>query len=210
MADSFRNVRLSTRVETGAQGGPGFKTTIIETASGAEFRNIAWSRQRGRWDVGYTDDHKKIQELIAFFQVMRGRAYGFRFRDWSDYHVDNVFAVGDGATKVFQAAKVYKVGTYAHSRVLTRLVAPVDVTVVMPEPEEEEPPYVVPGHTTDIETGKITFSAALPIGATVAIKCQFDVPVRFDIDDLPVTMITQTVSRLDSVPLVERRENDNT
>lgn len=201
---SFKNVRISTRVELGAQGGPGFKTTIIETSSGDEYRNIDWSRQRGRWEIGYTDNMEIIEEIIAFFQVMRGRAYGFRFRDWSDYKVDNVIAVGDGETKEFQAAKVYQVDESAQFiRPLTRLDG---ATVVLIDDNDTE---VAATPMIDENTGKITFSVAPPTGYKVKLKGQFDVPVRFDTDELPVTMLTQNVARIESVPIIEIRDRQH-
>lgn len=193
---SFHNVRLSDRVLVGATGGPGFKTSIVETASGDEFRNIQWSRQRGHWNIGYTDDHAKIKEIVSFFHARRGRAYGFRFKDWSDYQVDCDFAAGDGETTEFQALKVYGEASYAFRRPLTRLVAPVTVTV----------DGVPAGPAIDVDTGKIVFGVAPADGAVLHIKCEFDVPVRFDIDDLSTTMITKGLSSLDSVPVIEIRD----
>ena len=195
--DSFHNVRLSKRIETGVSGGPGFKTSIIETSSGDEYRNVEWSRVRGRWTIAYTNDHRDNQEITAFFYARRGRAYGFRFRDWSDYHVDNVFAVGDGTTTEFQAAKVYEPGPYAFWRPLTRLVAPVVISI----------DGVSNGDAVvDINTGKVNFPLAPDAGAQISIKCQFDVPVRFDIDDLPVLMVTQDLSQIQGVPIIEIRD----
>ncbi|MFA5662405.1 DUF2460 domain-containing protein [Castellaniella sp.] len=202
----FKNVRLSDRVLVGAIGGPGFKTLVRETASGTEYRNIVWRRQRGKWEIGYTDDHEKIKEIVSFFHIMQGRAYGFRFKDWSDYEVDNAFAVADGFTSQFQATKIYQFGEYQYPRALTRLVAPVDVTVVMPPPEGDDPPYPIPAWSVNLDTGIIAFTQALPYGATVAVKAQFDIPARFDIDELPIEMVTQDISRLESVPIVEIRE----
>lgn len=196
MADVFRNVRLSPRVEVNFKGGPGFKTSIVEASSGDEQRNIQWSKQRGKWTIDYTDNHAVITELIAFFQVMRGRAYGFRFKDWSDYKVDCDFAVGDGTTTVFQAAKVYAAGTYTFARTLTRLVGPIAVTM-------DGVPAV---STVDLDRGTVTFATAPPEGIVLHLTGEFDVPVRFDIDELPINMITQDLSSLESVPIVEIRD----
>lgn len=215
MADSFHNVRLSTRIEVEAQGGPGFKTTIIETASGDEFRNVNWSRQRGRWTVGYTDDKDKIDEIVAFFQVRRGKAYGFRFRDWSDYKVDNDFATGDGTTAVFQAAKIYASGNYSFTRPLTRLVAPVTVYKTPKTGDDGlgNPTYgpravVASGVTVDIDRGTLTFNSAPAAGDLIGLACEFDVPVRFDVDDLPLTMIQQDFASVQGVPIIEIRDRN--
>lgn len=137
-----------------------------------------------------------IEELIAFFQVMRGRAYGFRFKDWSDYQVANSFAAGDGTTTVFQAAKIYQAGTYTFSRTLTRLVGPAVVKVN----------GFVAEASVNLDNGQITFSQAPVADTVISIECEFDVPVRFDVDDLQVTMITRDLSSLESVPIVEIRD----
>ena len=196
MADTFRNVRLSPRVEVNFRGGPGFSTTITEAASGDEQRNINWTKQRGRWEISYTDDHNVIEELMAFFQVMRGRAYGFRFKDWSDYKVASVFALGDGTTKEFQAAKIYRAGEYSFARTLTRLTGPQVIKVNG---------FVTPA-TVDLNTGKVTFSTAPAEGLPISIEGEFDVPVRFDIDEWPGDMITQNLSSVGPIPIIEIRD----
>lgn len=193
---SFHNVRLSRRVLVNARGGPSFKTSIVETRSGDEFRNIEWSKTRGKWEIAYTDDIDVINEIVAFFYARQGRAYGFRFRDWADYRVDCDFAAGNGTTTVFQAAKVYASGGAAFTRPLTRLVAPVTITV-------DRAPATP---TVDVDTGKITFAVAPALGAVLHIACEFDVPVRFDTDELPTTMISQNLVSLDSVPIIEIRD----
>lgn len=213
MADSFHNVRLSKRVLVNARGGPGFKTNIVETASGDEYRNVEWSKTRGKWEIAYTDDIDVIREIMAFFYARRGRAYGFRFRDWSDYHVDGEFAAGDGTVTVFQAAKVYVSGAYSFSRPLTRLVAPVTVyrtpktgTDGGGNPTYGDRAVVASGVTVDVDKGTVTFAAAPADGDLIGIACEFDVPVRFDVDELSTTMISQDLVSLDSVPIIEIRD----
>lgn len=209
---SFHNVRLSRRVLVNARGGPSFKTSIVETASGDEFRNVEWSKTRGKWEIAYTDDIDVINEIVAFFYARQGRAYGFRFRDWADYRVDCDFAAGDGTLKVFQAAKVYISGDYSFNRPLTRLVSPVKVyqspkTGVdgLGNPTYGPRAVVASGVTVDVDKGTVTFDTAPADGDLIGVACEFDVPVRFDVDELPTTMISQTLVSLDSVPIIEIR-----
>lgn len=193
---SFHNVRLSKSVEYNSTGGPGFKTSIIETSSGEEYRNVEWSRSRGKWDVGYTNLASRIEEIIGFFNARRGRAYGFRFRDWLDYKVDNVFAISDGTTRVYQAAKIYGSGQDQFVRPLTRLAGAVGILV------DDE---VVPAEV-NLNTGFMILGSFPPVGATIRIRGEFDVPVRFDIDQLRVRKRGNTVMEIDSVPLIEIRD----
>jgi uncharacterized protein (TIGR02217 family) len=82
----FHEVRFPDNIAYGATGGPEFATTVVATGSGHEKRNVNWSEARGRWDVASgLKKQAQIDELIAFFRARRGKAYGFRFKDWTDY-----------------------------------------------------------------------------------------------------------------------------
>lgn len=205
---SFHNVRLPEEIERGVTGGPGFKTTIITTFSGDEYRNIDWSKARGSWQAGFKRPHEENQAVIDFFYARRGRAYGFRFRDWSDYEVDNVIGMTDGIETEYQAIKVYESGDHQYHRPLTRLVTGMKVFV-----GEDEV-----AATVDLDTGIITLPAwpepdpdePQPPHEPEPIRIvgEFDVPVRFDTDDLNVTMLTYDVSTIDA-PIIEIRDRGN-
>lgn len=123
MALPFHNVRMPENVEQGATGGPGFHTSILELSSGEEQRNIDWSKQRGNWDVGFGLQPKTLANpIIAFFYARRGKGYGFRFKDWSDFQLDNDIGTGDAATTVFQIIKRYSSGGVDYDRKITRIV----------------------------------------------------------------------------------------
>ncbi|PFH26313.1 DUF2460 domain-containing protein [Burkholderia sp. JKS000303] len=75
-----------------ARGGVCFSTTIAETTSGREQRNILWKFGRGSWDLQNcfrtgdgVQDAYSVQTLRNFFRIVKGQAYGFRFRDFTDY-----------------------------------------------------------------------------------------------------------------------------
>lgn len=75
-----------------ARGGVGFSTTMSTQTSGREQRNILWQYGLGQWDLqncyrknSNVADPLSVQYLRNFFRVCKGRAYGFRFRDWTDY-----------------------------------------------------------------------------------------------------------------------------
>lgn len=205
---SFHNVRLDGDVEKGAQGGPGFKTTVLELSSGFEKRNIDWERVRGRWDLSYGMDKKSNQEVVlAFFYARQGRANGFRFKDWTDYHVgsDNPtdapqeIATTDGAVDKFQIVRRYSSGGVDFDRAITRTVAGT-VRVFLDSVEE------VSGWTVDDDTGVVDFTVAPTTGQSLGIICEFDVPVRFDIDQLDLRAERDDVFSFPTVPIVELRE----
>lgn len=75
-----------------ARGGVGFNTTVNGSTSGREQRNSLWQFGRGSWDLQNAfrsntnvNDQYSVQTLRNFFRLCKGQAYGFRFRDWTDY-----------------------------------------------------------------------------------------------------------------------------
>ena len=82
----FHEVRFPDNIAYGATGGPEFATTVVVTGAGHEQRNVNWAEARGRWDVASgLKNQQQLDELIVFFRARKGRAYGFRFKDWTDY-----------------------------------------------------------------------------------------------------------------------------
>lgn len=190
------NVRLPVDVERGAQGGPGFKTTVISLASGDEQRNQEWSRSRGKWNIGYgIQKRADFEAVYAFFHARAGMARGFRFRDWLDYRVEyGVVGSVAGDTTKRQLVRVYAdlVNPYVRN-----IVLPVTDTVKV---------YVGSVLTTDytlLSNGVLDFLT--DPGPTVVASFEYDVPARFDTDDLNVDLKTYLVGSIPSIPIVELR-----
>lgn len=202
---AFHDVRLPTDIERGAQGGPGFKTTVLSLSSGYEKRNIDWERTRGKWDISYGLDSKANQEaVLAFFYARQGRAHSFRFKDWTDFEIGESgspqeIATADGMQTQFQIVRRYTSGAYTFSRAITR---PVSGTVQI---------YVNGmlqggGVSVDVDTGVITFVSAPSMGDTIEVICEFDVPVRFDTDQLDMRAFWAGNFSLPALNLIEVRE----
>jgi len=154
---SFHNVRLPEEIESGAQGGPGFKTTVLTLSSGFEKRNIEWSRSRGSWDISYGIQTKDdVGSVIDFFYARRGKAYGFRFKDWTDFEITNqTIGTGDGVAVVYQVFKNYQDDGGSFQRKITRIVdgtLSVYVNAILKSDPGD--------YTVDIDTGLITFGTA--------------------------------------------------
>jgi len=204
---TFDNVKLDEDIEKGAEGGPGYKTSVLILSSGFEQRNIDWSRTRGLWDISYGMDKKANQEIVlAFFHARRGRAIGFRFKDWTDFQIgsDNPDApqeifVTDGAKDKFQVVRRYVSGPTTFDRETTRLVTGT-VRVFLDAVEQFS------GFTIDVDTGVIDFTVAPTTGQSLGIICEFDVPVRFDIDELTMRAERDDVFSFPRIPLLEVRE----
>lgn len=198
---AFDEVRLPVTVEKGALGGPTFNTTVLTLSNGFEQRNQNWATTRATYDIGYgIQNSDDLFIVLAFFYARKGKARGFRFRDWSDYQVDanEQFATGDGVETNFQLTVTYSDSGSSHVRDIKK---PVSGTVRIWVDSVEQ----LSGWTVDTETGIVTFSVAPADTLAIEWQGEFDVPVRFDTDDLNVSMEIFNAGTISSIPLVEVR-----
>jgi uncharacterized protein (TIGR02217 family) len=196
MPQPFLDISFPPFVARGATGGPGFMTTVVTLGSGAEQRNILWANARGKWNISTgIRTREQMQAVIAHFHVVKGRGYSFRFKDWNDYDTTDVPMVEVSPT-VWQLVKRYNVGGYEHVRTITKPVVGSVAIKVGGSP-------VTPS-SIDYQTGLVTFGSAP--GSAPTATYQFDVPVRFDTDSLPVQANAwdqQVVSEIDLVEVLE-------
>ena len=175
---------------------PGFSTTVLTAAGGAETRSAAWAEARTTYDVGPgVRSEVEIAELLAFFRARLGPARGFRLRDPFDHEAaDELLGLGDGARRRFALVRRYG----EQERRITR---PVAGSVAVR----------VGGAATQafaVEAGGFVVLDQAP-GPGVAVRAgfRFDVPVRFAEDRLRVSRATFLAGEAASVPLVEIRES---
>lgn len=198
---SFDEVRLPENVERGASGGPSFNTTVLELSSGHEQRNQNWAATRAFYDIGYGIQNKNdLSAVIAFFYARRGKARGFRFKDWSDFEVSTAqeVATGDDVTDDFQIIKRYDSGSVIFDRPLTKLVSGT-VAIYIDDVLQTS------GYSIDYDTGILSFTAAPVLDEIITWTGEFDTPVRFDTDSLAVSMEIFYAGTIPSIPLVEVR-----
>ncbi len=208
---AFHEVRFPTAISYGAVGGPAFRTTIFTRQSGFEDRNVEWSYARAEYDVAMAiKTQAELDEVRAFFFARRGRAYGFRFKDWSDYKSctaiqtpaasDQVLGTGDGSETEFQLIKLYDDDENPYVRPITKPVqGSVSVTV------NGVAQTVGVDVTVDTTTGLLTFASAPTSGHVIRAGFQFDVPVRFNTDQMMSTLEDYNVNTWGQIPLVEVR-----
>lgn len=196
MPTPFMDITFPNAVGRGATGGPGFSTTVVTLASGDENRNSNWAKARGNWDISTgIRTRAQMADVIAHFYVVGGKAYSFRFKDWSDYDAADVTMVAISTT-VFQIVKRYVRGAGEYVRTITKPVAGTVVIKVSGSP--------VTPLSIDYLTGRVSFAAAP--AATPKATFQFDVPVRFDTDKLPVQTNTHDQMVVSQIDLIEVRE----
>jgi uncharacterized protein (TIGR02217 family) len=196
----FHEVQFPPDISYGASGGPGYSTSVVTTVSGHERRNANWAMARGRWNVAHgLNKREQVAELIAFFRARRGRAYGFRFKDWTDYQaLAQNLGVGDGSTKAFQLVKYYASGAVVESREIAKPVA--DTVKIYRDGVE-----ATSGWSVDTATGIVTFATAPDNGVQITADFAFDVPVRFDSDQMDVTIETYQLGTWGQIQVVEIR-----
>lgn len=204
---SFHEIQFSTAIAFHSSGGPERKTEIVTLGSGFEERNAVWANSRRRYDVGYgvktLDD---LHAVIAFFEGRLARLYGFRLKDFADFKscapgaevqpTDQAIGTGDGVTVAFQLVKTYISGPSNWARVIKK---PVTGTVRVALNGVEQ----LTGFTADTTTGIVTFETAPPDAAAITAGFEFDVPVRFDTDQLSINLSNFMAGEIPSIPLVE-------
>ena len=197
---TFHEVQFPPKIAYGASGGPEFNTSVTTTFGGFEQRNVNWQKARGRWDVSTGIKNKADMDVvIAFFRARFGKAYGFRFKDWADYQaVGQNIGTGNGTLTAFQLTKTYTSGSNSYVREIKK---PVTGTVKI---------YLnavlqSSGYSVDHVTGIVTFSSAPGAGVIVSADFDFDVPARFDTDQLSVRTDGPGIYVWNGIPIVEIR-----
>lgn len=196
MPTPFLDIAFPLDIARGATGGPGFSTGVVLLGSGNENRNRNWAKARGHWDISTgIKTRAQMDEVIAHFYVVAGKAHSFRFRDWSDYRASEQAMVSVSST-VFQLVKRYVRGPHEYLRSITKPLAG-SVTV------KDSGVPVVPA-AIHHATGLVTFSSAP--AATPTASFTFDVAARFDTDRLPVQVNLHDQMEVPQIDLIEVRE----
>lgn len=210
---SFHDVRFPTGISRGAQGGPERRTDVVVLGSGHEERNSRWADSRRSFNAGYgvrsLDD---LHAVIGFFEERRGRLYGFRWRDHTDWKscapekipsaTDQPIGTGDGTASDFQLTKTYG-GSYAPwIRDVKKPAAGTVLVAVDGVAKTQGSEF-----TVDSTSGLVTFLAGHEpaVGEVVTAGYEFDIPVRFDTDKLEINMQGFAHGAIPSIPIVEIR-----
>jgi uncharacterized protein (TIGR02217 family) len=206
---AFHDIRFPVDISLGAEGGPRRRTQIVTLGSGHEERNSPWAGSRRRFNAGFgVKSLEEIESIIAFFEARQGRLHSFRWRDPFDWKscsiaqtpaaTDQMIATGDGSADSFALIKTYMSGAQAYQRtirypVLTSLLVAVDGNTL--------------GQSTDYSfdetTGNLVFAAPPAQGAVITAGYEFDIAVRFDTDELSISMTTLKAGDIPSIPVIE-------
>lgn len=205
MAETILNLTFPEDISYGSTGGPGYNTDVVTVSSGVETRNVNWTQSRHRYNAAFgIRTAEYLKQLIDFFHQVKGRAYGFKYKDWNDYSsstsftnglldpisdTDQALGTGDGSKTDYQIYKNYDAGGAAQRNIVYtgELVVSLDGT-----------------NTTafNVSNGIITFNTAPANGVVVKAGYDFYVPCRFDTDELSINLEMYQHGTTD-VPIVE-------
>ncbi len=196
---AFVETRFPIDISFGSSGGPEYSTAVVELASGYEQRNVNWAEARARYNVAHgVKTQAQLDTLIAFFRARKGRAHGFRFKDWTDFSATSqLIGTGNGTLTQFQLMKHY-VSSVVETRTIKKIVSGTAKIYVNGTLQSS-------GVTVDNNTGLVTFATAPANGTSITADFDFDVPVRFDTDRLSASMEEYGVTSWLDIPLVEVR-----
>lgn len=184
---AFVEKQFPVAVSYGATGGPMRPTVTVTLRSGFEHRNQPWEFSLRSYDasVGIRDE-QDLYEVLDFWENQRGSFSGFRWKDWADYRSgkntaaptssDEFIGTGDGTTRVFQLQKMYGTGANQYYRTIYK---PVAGTLAV---SEGGSPTTAFGY--DTTNGSLIFQMAPGNGVDIYAGFEFDVPARFEDDNL--------------------------
>ena len=207
---SFHEVQFPTDLALGASGGPVRRTEVITLGSGKEQRNSRWAHSRRRYNAGYgIKTVADLQTVIEFFEERRGRLYGFRFKDPLDnisskagYEVtafDQIIGIGDGVQKNFQLIKRYGDEETGYVRQIQKpVVGSLKLAI-------DNQPILETQYNVNWTNGSIEFNAdSIPSSSSpITAGFEFDIPVRFDSDEISINLTHFEVGDIPTIPLME-------
>lgn len=203
--------RLPENIESGSGFGPSWKNVIQEAIAGNEQRFAYWTKCRGVGDLSLglqtsEDPVGDFRAIYAMYVAHRGSLYPWRFRCEYDCTADDeVFGTGDGVVSAFQLTMTYdpgmillgSPGSLSYVRDITLVVGTPTIAVDGTPLTGSPPPFTVSS------SGLVTFTSPPANGKELTWSGTFDIPVRFDTDELPVVMNANDLAGIRRIPIKE-------
>jgi len=197
----FHDVQFPKELSWGAIGGPGYSTGIVKTVTGGESRLPIWAQARCSYQVAHTIKSQAEMDILRnFFLARKGKAYGFRFHDWMDYSVKGQYLF-TGPDIQGQLVKTYiDDNGYTDTRIISR---PIMDTIVLYVNSVK----VATGSVYYINSnGLITLGFEILDGDIISADFEFDVPVRFNMDNMDIVVEDFDCFSWNGITLIEVRE----
>ena len=194
---SFLEIRFPDSISFNSSTILEFNTTIITSKNGKEYRNVNWNNNKMKFNiVNGIKTKTELNEVIKFFRNVKGKAYGFRFKDWTDFSaINQQIGIGDGETKEFQLIKTYTINGNTYTR---KIKKPVISTIKVFLDGIETNDFSI-----DLTNGLISFEVAPSDTTIITANFEFDVPVRFNNDLLEVSLNSLSSGKINNLELIE-------
>jgi uncharacterized protein (TIGR02217 family) len=190
-------------------GGAGYSTSVATAFSGQEKRNSNWARGKCRFTIDSGElSRVQVASAIAYHRAMKGSANSFRVKHWDDFQCSvaqsgfvapgQLLPAGAVGLAVVQLAKIYTVSTLTDVRPIRK---PVSGTVALFN--SGTPLVLGTNYTIDNTTGIVTLLGGLVVSAAITWSGEFDVPVRFDADQMNGGWDSSGLYEWQSLALVE-------
>lgn len=188
-------MRFPENIAFGSESIIEFSTTVITSKNGSEQRNINWKSNKMKFNILSGVKSKDDLNIIAsFFRHTKGRAYSFRFKDWSDFEAKNqLLGWGDGEKTEFSLIKEYVVDGIVIYRTITK---PILSTLKIYFNENKVENF-------EFKDSKVVFDQPVENNVKITADFEFDVQVRFDSDLLEITMESINLGQVKNVMLIE-------
>ncbi|MEQ9116222.1 MAG: DUF2460 domain-containing protein [Rickettsiales bacterium] len=194
---NFINQNFPSKITYGVEFGAEYQTEVVTTASGKEYRKLLNHSERKKFNLApLSHNQKEIQNLVSFFQLVKGKLCSFRFSDVLDNEISNQqVGVGDGKSKMFIIFKDY----YHQKQKLysRRVYCPIAKTLKVKVNGRANKSYSL------LEDGIIEFRNAPKDGAKITASCEYDTVVRFNNDYLPVVLEQPNLYLVEGLQLIE-------
>ncbi|MEF8746652.1 MAG: DUF2460 domain-containing protein [Candidatus Accumulibacter propinquus] len=211
MPGEFLEQRIVGGVSYGSSYTDAYAVTITTTAGGAEYRKLVHPYPVRKFRLVFREALASMwADVVNLYHRCYGRYAGFRVKAFDDFttapdgrsaptRTDQALTyVSSG---VYQLVKTYGLDAagIAIGRPSRVIYKPVSGTVLI----AKNGALLVSGVTVDTTTGRVTISPAPAYPAdTITGGCEFDIPVRFDVD-LQVDQSAPAIRMLEGVELVE-------
>lgn len=224
----FHEVSFPRTLGSGCTFGPSYSTDVITMPNGAEQRNVNWSYPRCSGTINLAPRRDEdFYELLRFFHNRQGRAYGFRFYDFLDHAgLFEVIGWGDDKTTGFRLQKNYvdDILDICQQRKIYKPVSETTRIFFKKYTEDETAEWTwqeqikirtewsqnIPSEaeqrmnwSIDHTKGLITFTEAPAEFTAIIASYEFEVPVRFDTDDMRNNWELVDIAAWTSIPIIE-------
>lgn len=209
MIMAIDDVRLPEKWSMGSSSGAGFLTNAVKLASGEVDREERWEDPLSQYDIAHNiKTAEDMAALRAFHKARRGASRGFLLKDWVEFTSaadgvsaaaadDQPLGTGDGAETIFALVKRYSDAGGSYDQPIAWPVAGSVLVAVDGTPTT--------AFTVQRGDGTVTFTEPPAEDAVLTCGFQFDVPVRFTDDVLPVSFDTINSRSAQQIALEEVR-----